>query len=69
MTDAVTDAMTDAVIGADEALWEDPDRAVQVEDDSPESLAGDAVDSEADDLQCFRPSAEAEAAGLPGEVT
>lgn len=36
---------------ADDAAWDDPDRAVQIEDDSPESLAGVEVefDPEADD--------------------
>jgi hypothetical protein len=31
------------------APWEDTDRAVQIEDDNPESLAGDDVDFDPDD--------------------
>jgi len=42
--------------GGDEARWDNPDEAVQVEDDNPEALAGEevtfdpeAVDDETDD--------------------
>lgn len=33
--------MTDT---ADEAAWDDPDRAVQIEDDDPETLVGEEVE-------------------------
>lgn len=44
----------------DPVLWDDPDRAVQVEDDNPEALAGEPVefDEAADDAPDVRITAE-----------
>jgi hypothetical protein len=62
----------------DADAWDDPDRAVQIEDDNAESLAGAEVEFDPDDDEtddndpaeplCIHPSADAEAANLPNEV-
>ncbi len=38
--------MTDPAVSPD---WEDPERAVQIEDDNPEQFAGDEVEFDPDD--------------------
>lgn len=53
----------------DDAAWLDPDRAVQIEDDNAETLAGDETefDPEADDLDAqedFLPTPSSSDAGV-----
>lgn len=47
------------------APWDDPDRAVQIEDDNPEALAGDEVDFDPDaaDPDAAEPDADDEGEG------